>query len=75
MEGIMKKLQIYKPAMCCNTGISGVGADSKLMKISAILKALMKHDIQVDRFDLSHQPQAFIDNVQINQLILNEGMD
>lgn len=71
----MKKLQIYEPAMCCNTGISGVGVDTELIRISAVLKSLMKHDIKVDRFDLSHQPQAFIDNVQINQMILNEGMD
>ena len=30
----MKKMTIYEPAMCCSTGLCGVGVDTKLLRIS-----------------------------------------
>ena len=28
----MKKMQIFEPAMCCSTGLCGVGVDQSLYK-------------------------------------------
>lgn len=30
----MKKMEIYEPAMCCDTGICGVGVDPELISVN-----------------------------------------
>lgn len=71
----MKKMQIFEPPMCCNTGISGVGIDPELMRISAVMKAMMKNNIVVDRFNLSNAPMAFVENTEVNEFINTTGVD
>lgn len=71
----MKKLQIYEPAMCCSTGLCGVGVDPELLRISTVLSTLDKNDVKVDRFNLSNSPQEFIKNKDVNLLIKSKGMD
>ena len=38
----MKKMSIYEPAMCCDTGLCGVSIDPELLRISTVLSALKK---------------------------------
>lgn len=45
----MKKLAIYEPAMCCDTGICGVSVDPELLRISAVINNLKKNGIAVER--------------------------
>jgi len=71
----MKKLQIFEPAMCCSTGLCGVGIDPELLRISTTLDALEKRGVEVDRFNLSSAPQEFIDNAIVNGFVNAEGAD
>lgn len=71
----MKELKLYEPAMCCNSGVSGVGVDPELMRISAVLKSLSKHDIMILRYNLSSNPMAFIENAEVNTLLMNGELD
>ncbi|MDD3416618.1 MAG: arsenite efflux transporter metallochaperone ArsD [Lachnospiraceae bacterium] len=71
----MKKLQIFEPAMCCNTGFSGVGVDTELIRISAVIKALAKREIKLDRFNLSKEPQEFINHAEVNKYVNTVGID
>ena len=48
----MKKMTIFEPALCCETGVCGVSIDSELLRISTILNSLKKHNVIVDRFNL-----------------------
>ena len=34
----MKTMKIYEPAMCCTTGLCGVGVDSELLRVSTVLE-------------------------------------
>ena len=52
----MKKMQIFEPAMCCPTGLCGVGVDPELLRISAVLNSLKKNGVTVDRFNLTDAP-------------------
>jgi hypothetical protein len=70
----MKKMTIYEPAMCCSTGLCGVGVDSELLRISTVLANLEKNDIKVERYNLTSAPQEFIKNAEVNQLI-SKGVD
>lgn len=71
----MKKMQIFEPAMCCSTGLCGVGVDPELLRISTVLNTLDKNGIRVERFNLSNTPQAFVTNKVVNNYINNNGVD
>lgn len=74
-SAIMKTMSIYEPAMCCETGICGVGVDPELLRISTVLNNLQKNGITAARFNLSSAPQAFINNDDINKLIMGDGVE
>ncbi len=69
----MKTMSIYEPAMCCETGLCGVGVDPELLRISTVFNNLKKNGVNVKRFNLSNFPQEFIKNAEINKLINGEG--
>jgi hypothetical protein len=69
----MKKMSIYEPAMCCPTGLCGVGVDPELLRISTALNSLKKSDIVVERYNLTNSPQKFLTNKEINRLLEKEG--
>ena len=62
----MKKMIIFDPSMCCSTGICGPGVDSELLRVSTALNDLKKKGILVERYNLTSNPQIFVDNKQIN---------
>lgn len=71
----MKTMKIYEPAMCCSTGLCGVGVDPELLRISTVLSTLQKNGVHVDRFNLSNAPQEFVTNITVNNYINESGVD
>ena len=71
----MKKMSIYEPAMCCSTGLCGVGVDPELLRISTLINTLKKNGIVVQRHNLSNAPQEFISNKVVNEFINVNGVD
>lgn len=71
----MKKMQIFEPAMCCPTGLCGVGVDPELLRISAVLNSLKKNGIEIDRFNLTDAPMEFVNNQAVNQFINTHGVE
>jgi hypothetical protein len=71
----MKKMQLFEPAMCCSTGLCGVGVDPELLRISTVLNTLKKSGVEVDRFNLTNAPMEFVNNKAVNQLINTDGID
>ncbi len=71
----MRNLQIFEPAMCCSTGLCGVGVDTELLRISTVLNTLEKNGFKVERFNLSSSPQEFINNKSVNDLIKTNGVE
>ena len=71
----MKALKIFEPAMCCPTGLCGVGVDPELLRISATLETLGKLGISVDRFNLSNAPMEFVSNATVNNFINDKGTE
>ncbi|HEX3022513.1 MAG TPA: arsenite efflux transporter metallochaperone ArsD [Lachnospiraceae bacterium] len=71
----MKKMQIFEPAMCCSTGLCGVGVDPELLRISTVLNSMQKNGVVVERFNLSSAPQEFITNTVVNKFIKEKGVD
>lgn len=71
----MKSIEIYDKPMCCSTGVCGPQVDPVLPRFAADLDWLKSQGYKVDRFNLAQQPQAFIDNKTVHQLISTEGTD
>lgn len=70
----MKTMKIYEPAMCCSTGLCGVGVNPELLRIATALDGLKKHGIIVERFNLNNAPQEFIKNDVVNAIITKDGV-
>lgn len=71
----MKEMSIYEPAMCCSTGLCGVGVDQELLRVSTVLNTLKKSGIEVKRYNLSNAPQEFVSNKAVNEFININGVD
>jgi len=58
----MKKLEVFDPAMCCSSGVCGVDVDPVLVQFAADLQWLAKQGVEVKRYNLGQEPQAFAAN-------------
>jgi hypothetical protein len=69
------KLEIYDPAMCCSTGVCGPSVDPELVRIQEALRQIQKQapEVQVLRFGLTSDPQAFVANAAVTELLKSEG--
>ncbi|QAT48774.1 arsenite efflux transporter metallochaperone ArsD [Caproiciproducens sp. NJN-50] len=69
----MKKMKIFEPAMCCPTGLCGVGVDPELLRISTVLDTLKRHGVAVERFNLSSAPKEFVTDRAVNAYVNAHG--
>jgi Arsenical resistance operon protein ArsD len=71
------KIELYDPAMCCSTGVCGPSVDPELVRIHELLRRIQKQapTIQVQRSGLTSDPQAFVANSAVTELLRNEGPD
>jgi AhpD family alkylhydroperoxidase len=67
------KLEVFDPAMCCSTGVCGPGVDPALARFAADLHWLTNKGIQVERHNLSQQPQAFAASQVVKAALEKEG--
>ncbi len=69
------KIEIYDPAMCCPTGVCGPSIDPELVRVQEALRQIQKQapEVKVERFGLSSDPQAFVANANVAELLKNEG--
>ncbi|MBV4416484.1 arsenite efflux transporter metallochaperone ArsD [Clostridium tyrobutyricum] len=71
----MKKMIIFDPAMCCSTGVCGPSIDPELLRVSTVINTLQKKGILVERYNLTSNPQIFVDNKTINEILNKEGTE
>ena len=74
-EKTMKTVQVYDKPMCCSTGVCGPEVDPVLPQFAADLDWLKSQGHNVERYNLAQQPQAFIENKAIHQVLSTEGTD
>jgi Arsenical resistance operon protein ArsD len=71
----MKKMIIFDPAMCCSTGVCGPSVNPELLRVSTIINNLNSKGILVERYNLTNNPQIFVDNKTINEVLMKKGVD
>lgn len=72
---VMKRMVIFDPAMCCSTGVCGPSVDKELLRVSTILNNLKNKGVLVERYNLTNNPQIFVDNKEINSMLNKDGVD
>jgi hypothetical protein len=71
----MRKMEIFDPAMCCATGVCGPSIDPELMIIATVINSLKEKGIIIKRHGLANEPQDFITNKVISDLLQKEGVE
>lgn len=71
----MKKIEIFDPAMCCETGICGPSIDQELLMVATLIQGLKEKGADISRYGLATNPQQFVENKVVNDLLQLEGAD
>lgn len=69
----MNTIQVFDPAMCCNTGVCGVDVDQSLVTFAADVDWARQNGAQIERFNLSQQPMMFAENSIVKDLLARAG--
>ena len=71
----MSKVSVFDPPQCCATGACGPDADDELAQFASALEWLKGEGVEVERFNLGHQPGAFVQNTAVKSSMDSDGMD
>ncbi|WP_071130079.1 arsenite efflux transporter metallochaperone ArsD [Enterococcus timonensis] len=72
----MTELALFEPAMCCSTGVCGPSVNEDLLQITSVMNALdTLEGFQAKRYNLSSDPQTFVENEQMSKLLQEKGAD
>lgn len=71
----MKKMIIFDPAMCCSTGVCGPSVNKELLRIATVINNLKRKGIIIERYNLTGNPQIFVDNKVINEILNKNGVE
>lgn len=55
----MSTIEVFEPALCCNTGVCGDDVDQALLTFSADMDWLRSQGGDIARFNLASEPMAF----------------
>jgi thiamine pyrophosphate-dependent acetolactate synthase large subunit-like protein len=69
----MNSIQVFDPALCCNTGVCGVDVDQALVSFSADIAWATQNGAQIERFNLAQQPVAFAQNGAVKGFLERSG--
>ena len=71
----MKEMQIFEPALCCDTGVCGASVDTELLRITTVVDRLKKNGVTVKRFNLNNAPMEFVTNQTVNTYVNQKGAE
>lgn len=62
----MKKIELFEPAMCCESGVCGPSVNQELLTITSAFAAMKgREGLEAERYNLSGDPSAFAKNEEI----------
>lgn len=71
----MTKIEIFDPAMCCATGVCGPSVDPELTRVASAVFSLQQNGMEVIRYNLGSEPEPFVTNQKVNDLLMEKGPD
>jgi hypothetical protein len=67
------RVELFEPAMCCESGVCGPSVDQTLLDIREELRWARHHGANVSRHNLSSDPDAFVANSKVTRLMAAFG--
>ena len=71
----MRTIQVYEPALCCNTGVCGPDVDQALVTFTADLEHLKGRGADIARHNLAHDPSSFAVNDTVRAYLQVAGSE
>ena len=71
----MAVLRVFDPPMCCSTGVCGPTVNPVLARFAADLNWIKSQGVQVERFNLVQQPDAFAKDSVVEQMLTKVGAE
>lgn len=68
-------LEVYDPAMCCSTGVCGPDVDDEIVDFANDVKWMKSNGVDVKRYNLGQEPEAFKTNPQVLARLQKEGTE
>ncbi len=65
---------LFDPPMCCPTGLCGPALDQILLDVNEMILALQAHGTRVERYQMTSQPQQFINNSDVMRLVREQQL-
>jgi hypothetical protein len=65
----VQSVELYEPAMCCQTGVCGPSVDQQLIDVREDLRWAEARGAQVTRHNLTSDPDAFVANAKVTGLM------
>jgi alkylhydroperoxidase/carboxymuconolactone decarboxylase family protein YurZ len=77
MNDVQEKIsiEVFDPAMCCSTGVCGPDVDEALADFANDVKWLKTNGVDVQRFNLGQEPEAFKKNPQVLSKLQKGGSE
>ena len=67
------RIEVFEPALCCNTGVCGPDVDQALVEFTADLEHLRSRGVDITRHNLANDPQAFAGNPAVRDFLRVAG--
>ncbi|MGY1948964.1 arsenite efflux transporter metallochaperone ArsD [Nocardia asiatica] len=71
----MSAIEVFEPALCCNTGICGPEVDQALVTFSADLDWIRCQGGDITRHNLASEPLVFASNEPVRRFLELAGSD
>jgi hypothetical protein len=71
----MTHIEVFDPPMCCSTGVCGPSVDPLVAAFAADVEWLTAQGVTVVRHNLSQDPQPFVSNARVLDLMKREGTE
>lgn len=68
-----RHIELFEPAMCCQTGVCGPSVDQGLIDVREDLRWATGQGAEVTRHNLSSDPDAFVANPKVTGLMAAFG--
>lgn len=67
------RIQVFEPALCCNTGVCGTDVDEALVSFTADLEYLKRQGVDIERANLANDPGSFASNTVVANFLRLAG--
>lgn len=67
-------IEIFDPPMCCPTGLCGPTLDQTMLDVNEMILSLQDEKVKVARYQMTGDPQAFLNNADVMRLVREQQM-